>query len=79
MAKEKDKPDYVDAAEALAAHQHADVVFYNGGIQRPVDWQLIELVRSRARRRKTVILILVTGSGDPDAAYRIARCLRSRP
>jgi hypothetical protein len=72
------KPPYLDAANAVAEAGDCDVLFYNGPIGRPIDWQLMELVRSRQRRRKTVMLVLVTGGGDPDAAYRIARCLQDK-
>jgi hypothetical protein len=63
---------------AVSDRREADVILYNGGIIRPCDEALIRecISRGKAGRRKNVMLILVTGGGDPDAAFRIARCLQ---
>jgi Serine dehydrogenase proteinase len=63
----------------IADEQNTDIILYNGGIFRPCDERLITecLTRGADGRRKNVMLILVTGGGDPDAAYRIARCLQN--
>jgi hypothetical protein len=71
------RPPYADSADAVAEKLQCDVLFFNGPIGRPFDWQLTRLCGERTRR-KTVLLLLVTGGGDPDAAYRIARCLQDK-
>ena len=63
------------AADAVAAAADADVLLLNGPMARPLDFQIIDLCASRARRAN-VILVLVTEGGDADPAYRIARCLQ---
>lgn len=65
------------AANAIAEKWDRDVLFFNSPINRPLDGTLIEDCRKR-RRRKSVLLVLVTLGGDPDAAYRIARCLQEK-
>ena len=64
-----------DVANAIAKELDADVILYNGPMYRPVDENFIEGCLKR-RRRKNVFFLLVTQGGDPDAAYRIARCLQ---
>ena len=54
-----------------------DILLYNGEIERPSDREATEICCSR-RRRPNLLLILVTDGGDPDAAYRIARCFQDR-
>jgi hypothetical protein len=73
MPREKD----VVAAEIAAKHE-CDVVFFNGGLERPCDDALIQECMNRGKngRRKNALLIMVTYGGDPDAAYRIARCMQ---
>jgi hypothetical protein len=64
-------------ANALAESADADIFFYNSEIYRPCDYKIIRECAKR-RRRNNIILILVTEGGDPDAAYRIARCFQKR-
>ena len=61
----------------IACDQDADILFYNGPLARPHDTLIIRECIHR-RRRKNVILMMSTTGGDPDAAYRIARCLQSK-
>ena len=68
-------PPIQQAADAVAAAADADVLLLNGPMARPLDFQIIDLCASRARRTN-VILVLVTEGGDADPAYRIARCLQ---
>jgi hypothetical protein len=75
MTAEK-KPTFKEVADAIADAHDADVLFVNAPIFRPLDANLLELCRHR-RRRKNIILLLVTQGGDADAAYRIARCLQT--
>ncbi|WP_346032687.1 SDH family Clp fold serine proteinase [Erythrobacter westpacificensis] len=67
-----------EIVEKVSAERDADIILYNGGIFRPCDETLIRecISRGQTGRRKNVVPILVTGGGDPDAAYRIARCLQ---
>jgi hypothetical protein len=64
-------------ANGLAEAVDADVLVYNGDIERPFDDEVIDLSGKR-RRRKNLLLFITTFGGDPSAAYRIARCLRAR-
>lgn len=66
-----------DCATLLANENDADILFYNGAIDRPFDTKVIDECR-KARRRKNVIFILCTYGGDPNAGYRIARCLQQK-
>lgn len=55
----------------------ADVFFYSGPIKRADDLSVVDEIGA-SQRAKRAILILVTGGGDPDAAYKIARYIQSR-
>ena len=66
-----------DIADRVADQLDADVIHYNGPIVRHQDRFLIEQCIER-RRRENVLLMLVTTGGDPDAAFRIARCLQMK-
>ena len=73
-----DSPDTIDAiAQRISDDQDADILLYSGPIYRPSDTDLIRKCVER-RRRKNVTLLMITGGGDADAAYRIARCLQSK-
>lgn len=61
----------------IAAEQDTDIILYNGPIHRPTDTQIIRQCIER-RKRPNVMLMMVTTGGDPDAAYRIARCLQDK-
>jgi|SRR5581483_4260883 len=69
------KLPWQDPADALAAARDADIYLYNGRIMRPSDRQLFQFVTPR-NRHKNLIFIIVTGGGDADAAFRMARCLQ---
>ena len=62
---------------SVAEQLDADVIHYNGPVQRHADTQLIQECITR-RRRKNILLLLVTTGGDADPAYRIARCLQTK-
>ena len=64
-------------ADVVAEQLGADVLLFNGPIYRDQDKWLIDACIKR-RRRENVLLILVTQGGDPDAAYRIAKCLQAK-
>ena len=70
-------PKVQELADRVAEKLDADVVHFNGPIWRPTDQHLISACSARCRR-KNVLLMLVTTGGDPNAAYRIARCLQTK-
>ena len=66
-----------EVANTVAEQLDADVIHYNGLLERHQDGLLIgECIRRR--KRKNVLLILVTPGGDADVAYRVARCLQTK-
>ena len=75
-----DKPSRTETAKVLAdeiaSSVKADVLVINGGIESPLDHDLIKLVVGR-KRHPSVLLILTTEGGSADAGFRIARCLQS--
>lgn len=66
---------YEIAATKIANETNTDVFLYNSEIKRHNDWEVIDHCTER-RRRKKVMVILVTEGGDPNAAYRMARCFQ---
>lgn len=66
-----------EIATLLANENDADILLYNGAIDRPFDTKVIDECR-KANRRTNVIFILCTNGGDPNAGYRIARCLQQK-
>jgi hypothetical protein len=72
-----ERPDFALAATALAEDTDSDILFYNSLIQWDNRNSLVDLCSGR-QRRTNVLLILITGGGDPDAAYRMARCLQNQ-
>ena len=64
-------------ADVVADKLDADIILWNGGIERQADRILIDKCIKRCRR-KNVLLILVTHGGNADPAYRIARCLQTK-
>jgi len=71
---DKKLADYVQAF--VADYPDTDLVAYFGPIRRPYDDEIIAMFESRPALHKNVILCLTTLGGDPDAAYRIARCIQ---
>jgi hypothetical protein len=72
---EKEAPSIVDLADIIAEKNDCDILLFNGEIERPRDFDFIDLVKER-KRRANIILVLVTPGGDADAAYKIARYLQ---
>ena len=52
-----------------------DVYIYSGSIERSSDWAFIDLV-SKNISSSTCIVIMCSGGGSPDAAYKMARYLQ---
>ena len=69
------KPPYADVASRLATANDTDVLLFNSPFNRPIDNNVIALLRKR-RRRSNVLVVLVSTGGDADVAYRIARALQ---
>lgn len=65
-----------DAANKLAERTDSDVYFFNSGIERPYDQDLIDCVAALRKKRKNIIFVMVTEGGDADAAYRMSRCMQ---
>ena len=70
-------PTVDDVADLVAHELDADIIIYNGPLERPADTALIDACIAR-RRRTNALLILVTSGGNADSAYRIARCLQRK-
>ena len=75
--KPEKQPEFITTANKLSEEVDADILIYNGELQRSWDTTVIELCSER-NRRPNVILYLVTEGGDPDAAFRIAACLQKK-
>jgi hypothetical protein len=65
-----------NAVKRVAETLCADILLFNAPIERPSDMRMIRRFESR-KCRPNVFMILVTAGGDPDAAYRISRCLQN--
>lgn len=60
----------------IVATSDTDILLYNAPIQRNRDRRIISWLNKR-QCKPNLFMILVTSGGDPDAAYRIARCLQN--
>ncbi|XAZ21658.1 hypothetical protein LVY75_22840 [Sinorhizobium sp. B11] len=54
-----------------------DVFLYNGEISRRADLRFINMV-AETKKSDECMVVMVTGGGDPDAAYKMARYLQHR-
>ena len=52
-----------------------DLYLYFGSIRRPYDDYMIDEIINR-KKKKNLMLFMTTSGGNPDAAYRIARCIQ---
>ena len=62
-------------ADEVAEQLDADVIYFEGPISQILAHRIISECNAR-RRRANVLFIMVTFGGDPNAAYRIARCFQ---
>ncbi len=69
--------DVLKVATEHAVKLESDVYLYNGPIERGYDLHCIEAI-SKHVGRDNAILILVTGGGNPDAAYKISRYFQDK-
>lgn len=61
----------------IEAELKADLVLINSPIDQRLANEVILRVRERPNKKENVALILTTYGGDPNAAFRIARCFQS--
>lgn len=64
-------------ANKIAADNDADVILVNAAMDRGVDTEFVDTCAKKCGRTNAVVIV-VTNGGDPDVAYRIARCLQRR-
>lgn len=62
-------------ATQLAEETQSDVILINAGMDRGNETMLIDACAPGPRRDNAIVLI-VTGGGDADVAYRMGRCLQ---
>lgn len=67
-------PSMKDLANKIGDVEDADVLILNFGIEAGFEHAFIDKMRSRKHKRKKLIWFLTTEGGDPDSAFRIARC-----
>jgi hypothetical protein len=60
----------------IVAASDTDILMFNAPIEPARARRMIRLLSKRACR-PNVLMILVTNGGDPDAAYRISRCIQN--
>ena len=76
LEQRKQRAEQLKAAAArIAKEADADILFINSSMDGGIDTDVIQKVCAR-KRRKNVVLILVTEGGSADSAFRIARCLQ---
>ena len=73
--KTEQVPEYQVLADQERDRNDVDILLYNGPMERHLDQRVVELCRER-KRRKNVLLLLITNGGDANVAYRISRCLQ---
>lgn len=54
---------------------NTDYYLYSGSIERSYDWEFINLV-AREKKHDNCVVIMCSGGGNPDAAYKMARYLQ---
>jgi hypothetical protein len=64
------------SADLIASQMDCDVILYSGPINREAANRLETQLAAR-RRRKSVLVLVVSPGGDPDAAFRIGRALQA--
>jgi hypothetical protein len=67
----------IKCIEDIESSLDADLVLYSTEISDKNADKLIEVVRGIEDKKDTIVLTLATFGGDPDAAYRITRFLKS--
>jgi hypothetical protein len=72
------KSDAQKAIEQLAKRENADIFVYNAAILTTRVERLRTIVCAKKPRCDNAILFLTTLGGDPDAAFRLAACMRRK-
>lgn len=68
--------DVKKLAARVSEEQKSDILILNGPINSSTWINLANTLHSKKRKLENIIVILVTPGGDPDAAFRIGRCLQ---
>jgi hypothetical protein len=68
--------DSQNTISEFIAESNSDAFLYSTAIADSFTDRFIELVTAKKNRRSIASLFITTYGGDPDAAYRMARCLR---
>jgi hypothetical protein len=63
-------------AAFMRDYPDTDLYSYSGRIRRPYDDEFITDFDTRKNKRKNVIVLITSYGGDPNAAYRIGRCIQ---
>ena len=63
--------EFIECGEGMS-----DFFLYNGGLERAQDLRFIEFIAEN-KQSESLILLLVTPGGNPDAAYKIGRYIHS--
>jgi hypothetical protein len=69
-------PEATAVMRRIVDASNADILMFNSPIERPRDRRIIKLLSTRICK-PNLLMILVTNGGDPDAAFRIARCIQN--
>lgn len=64
------------AIEDLLKESDSDLFLFSAGIDTDQVNRLIQIVNKKGNKRATARLFITTNGGDPDAAYRLAACLK---
>ena len=76
MVNQPDTNQIADTVQAAAEESDAEVYLYFGGLDRPSDDAMMDACPEEPAR-PNALLLLETFGGDPDAAYRITRYLKT--
>lgn len=78
----KGQPDnsvrIAELANAISDDRDCDILILNYGMDGGLHYPFQLFLKSRARKRTNLILMVTTEGGDPDATYRIGRCLQQQ-
>lgn len=69
------REEFEELIDKITSIHEADLLVCNSGMDRGVEVRIVDMARSR-KRRKNLVLFLTTSGGDADVAFRIARFLQ---
>lgn len=69
--------DVIRLADAVADEMDAAVFVYSGGIDERGHAMMLRSLQENPKKRKNAVLVLTTGGGSANAAYKIAKRLQS--